>query len=126
MGGRHQVALQIPATALYTAALYSGNGRIIYRSFRETTGAAAAQVDIYDGSNDTGPLIDQDYIAQSTVVRQHFLPHGLEFHNGLFIDVDSGTLTGSIVIVPEHEWENYCRIPVVVNIPIDELAARGL
>lgn len=103
----HQVHLQVPATAGFSGRLYTGNGRIVYRAVKESTGAALAEVDLYDGSNATGILIEPVTLIANESARDWFMPGGVEFDNGLFVNVTSGTVSASITIVPEDAWQEW-------------------
>jgi hypothetical protein len=122
VNGRQQVPCQIPATATFAGVLATGAGRIVWLSLRETTGAAAAVVELYDGLNTTGVLLASVEIAQATSKEPTIQPKGLRFYNGLYVNVVSGTAKGAAVVVLDEDWEEYERVPLVVNLPLDELA----
>ena len=123
MARPHQVPLQIPATATFAGVLATGAGRIVWLSLRETTGAAAAIVELYDGLSTTGILLASIELPQATSKEPTIQPKGLQFQNGLYCNVVSGTVKGAAVAVLAEHWDEYEQVPLVVNIPIDELAA---
>jgi hypothetical protein len=76
--------------------VHSGRGGYVGFAVRETA-AAAAVVRIYDGTSAAGVLLDQVTLAANGEARAHY-PGGLRFATGLFVDVVSGAVAGSIRI----------------------------
>jgi hypothetical protein len=122
VAGKKQHPLQIPATATFAGVLGAGGGRIVWLTLRETTGAAAATVELYDGQNTTGVLIASIELPQGTSKEPTIQPKGLQFQNGLYCNVVAGTVKGAAVVVFDDDWEDYERLPIVVNVPLDEIA----
>jgi hypothetical protein len=60
----------------------------------ETTGAAAAQVELYDGQNNGGVLVGVLNLAQGTSGTAFFGGHLLHLNNGLFVNVVAGSVKG--------------------------------
>jgi hypothetical protein len=63
---------------------------------RETAGAAAI-VRIYDGTTTSGVLLDQVTLAANGEARAHY-PGGIRCPGGIFVDIVSGAVAGSIRI----------------------------
>lgn len=87
--------LQVPTT---TASRLLAQGRwIVYGwSFRETTGAAAAIWELYDGYDDTGELVASTGLAQATSDSQALMDVGVLMERGVYLNVVSGSITGSV------------------------------
>lgn len=83
----------------YPVPLGSITGHVILFGFavRETSGMAAATVDLYDGADSTGtravPISLNTYESTS----EFFGPQGVHFRSGLYV-VTSGAVAGSIFI----------------------------
>ncbi len=50
--------------------------------------AGYATVDVYDGDNTSGELIDS-YVVGSLLAERHSLPGGVHFERGLYVDLGS-------------------------------------
>jgi len=74
----------------------SGDVYLAGWSFRETTGAAAALVELFDGSNTGGVMIATIGLAAGESIRDTVGGHLLVVRNGLFVSVPSGIVTGSL------------------------------
>lgn len=96
-------------------------GRITWFSLRETSGAAAAVVRYYDGSGASGKLMAAISLQASESTREWVGNHGLPFGGGLYLQVVSGSVEGSIVYVPESAWWE-SAMPVVI---VGDLATLG-
>lgn len=65
-------------------------------TFRETAGSTAA-VRIHDSDDNTGPLLDSVKLSAGES-RTEFYPGGLRGENGVFVDIVSGTIEGSVYV----------------------------
>jgi hypothetical protein len=73
-----------------TEAIYAGF------TIRETSGSAAAVVVIYDNASAaSGTIIEQIGLAQGESAREYYL-NGIWCVNGIYVDVVSGAVAGSI------------------------------
>lgn len=75
-------------------AIYAGP--CVYGGFtvRETAGATAV-VDVYDGTSATGTLLETITLASNESSSDE-LVHGVRANAGIYVDVVSGTIVGSI------------------------------
>lgn len=64
-------------------------------SLKETSGAASATVKIYRGSDATGDLVEVVQLAASESARE-FYPGGISVSFGIYIDIVSGSVEGSV------------------------------
>lgn len=88
-------------------------GRIVAWSFRETSGAASATIELYDGSSPAGVLLATLTLTQAQSQQDWFGHHGIPYRGGLYLSVVAGTVKGQIHSVLESEWDDY-GVPVVV------------
>ena len=65
-------------------------------SFRETTGTTSAQFDLFDGNDGNGILIASISLAAGESTRDTIGGHLLTVLTGLFLVVNSGTITGTV------------------------------
>lgn len=103
------VRIPIPASS-NSALLFGGAGRITWYSFSETTGAAGAQLQLIDGSNNTGALIMPVNLNANESTREAVEHHGIPFSNSLYLNILSGTVNGSLVIIDERDWVDWSEI----------------
>jgi len=97
------VALE-PAASTVAVAL-TGADQVIaatakdYRGFsvRETTGTAAAVIRLYDNaSTNSGTILEEIGLAPGESAREFYGDGGVKVSNGIYCDIVSGTVTGSV------------------------------
>jgi hypothetical protein len=76
--------------------VHTGPAGYVGFAVRETAGAAAI-VRVYDGTSASGVLLDQITLAANGFDRAHY-PGGIRAANGIFVDIVSGAVVGSIRI----------------------------
>lgn len=70
-------------------------GRLAGFSFRETAGDAAV-IRLRDGFDTSGGLIATTSLAANESVRDWFMPDGISFGSGLYVEILSGTIEGVV------------------------------
>lgn len=66
-------------------------------TIRETSGVAVAVVNIYDNASAaSGTLLDTISLAANESAREDYLPQGIRAGNGIYVDVVSGAVAGSV------------------------------
>ena len=65
-------------------------------SVRETSGAAAAMLRIHEGTNATGDILDVIDLKAGESAREWYGPQGIDADGGIFVDVVSGAVEGSV------------------------------
>lgn len=91
-------APKVFAIALTGSDQVIASSRGAYHGFtlRETAGAVA-RVDVYDHpSAASGTLLDSISLAANESAREWYTPGGLEAQKGIFVDIVSGSVVGSI------------------------------
>ena len=113
MGNWHT---NIPLNAVSASTqLYYAGGYVARLSLREATGSAPVSLQIYDGSNTSGVLIDAPYLAANGWSETRFNPWDYPFDGGLYLNVVSGSVSGCITIVAkDHEHAGITPV-VLVN-----------
>lgn len=69
-------------------------------SLTEATGTAVATVNIYDGTDASGPAVCDINLNPGQSTRDWFGPHGVHFRGGLHLVVSAGSATGSVFWTP--------------------------
>jgi hypothetical protein len=106
----------IGALPVASGLLDNTAGRLTFWSFTETTGAATAEIRLFDGSSAGGASIADITLAAGQSTRDWLGHDGLPYETGLFLQVVSGTVNGQVFSIPENEWRGR-GIPVeVVNL----------
>lgn len=91
-----------PAQPIPVGNFPGGSGDIANRStvygfgLRETTGTAAARVDVYNGNDTGGILIAPIDLNPGQSVRDVLGPSGVGCDMGVFVNIVSGSVAGSI------------------------------
>lgn len=101
---RQSVGLRIVA-GQPTGLLVGGAGRIVYIMMKETTGTTAAAFSLYDGAISTGNLIVPYDLLANESTRDSWPTHGIPYEGDLYFSADSGSVAGSIYVVPESLWD---------------------
>lgn len=72
--------------------------RVLSYNLQESSGTAAAQVDIIDGTSTTGIRLARINLATSESKEGDFDPPYVPSSGGLFVYVRAGSVTGTVVI----------------------------
>lgn len=80
--------------------VFGGEGRLLGWSFRETSGTAAARIDLYSGGNNTGILVATISLAPNESIRDWLPPYGIGA-DGMAAVVTTGSVDGSIWVIPQ-------------------------
>lgn len=76
---------------------------------KETTGAAQAVFNLRDGSSAAGALVMPYVLAPNQSTREWLGTDGVSFQGGCFLEVVSGSVTGS-VFISDDMGETYARL----------------
>lgn len=85
---------------LATGTLMTGAGIITGWSLTEQTGAAAATVRIFDGTQDVEQQLAVVTLSSGQSTRDLWAPNGIEIRNGLYVVVTAGDAFGTIFALP--------------------------
>lgn len=116
------LSVQAPATS---RALDGRGGRIVYWSWRETSGAGSSSFRLWDGSSAVGRLVGTFSLLPNESVREFPGFHSLPYDTGLFLEVLAGTFEGQVTIIPVDEWPDAGGIPVFVIGSVDLTVFEG-
>lgn len=94
-GRRRVVALSFPATTSTRVVAGMVDGLCGW-SFLETTGSAAATVEVYDGQDATGELLTVISLSSGQSTRDWVDRQGLEVRIGMFLRVTAGSVRGAL------------------------------
>lgn len=91
-------ALALPVGTAPSAVKLLSNtaGRLVGYALKETTGIATAELDLLDGTNVDGDLLAPITLAANQSVRDWFGPAGVSFGIGLYAQLVSGSITGTV------------------------------
>lgn len=92
-----------------SAPSLGGSGCVTWHSFAETGGTNPATYALYDGPPGGGILLAYVTLSASQSTRDFIGLHALPYVNSLYLDVISGTVTGTIVAWADHVCEDYYR-----------------
>lgn len=100
MGDTYIQLTDLVAVPIKTGAVSGGllgrNAHVTTVVLAETTGAAAASVDVIDGNDASGPVILPIRLAQGTSVSLSLGRPGVPFGTGVYLRVNSGSVVGSL------------------------------
>lgn len=94
----YPMPIPFPASA-GSVPIMGGDTLVTAYSFTETTGTASAQVEIFDSTGAGGASLRVINIAAGQTVSDDFGPLGVLCRSGVFLQVNSGTVRGSFVVV---------------------------
>lgn len=90
----HASPITTPTTT--SSAIHGGATIVMGWSLRETTGAASAVAEIYDGNDTTGQLITTISMTSNESTRDWLGPNGVECSRGIYVAVVSGSIKGTV------------------------------
>lgn len=108
----HAQNITLPAGTA-SGVIANGGGRLLWHSFKETTGAASASYTFYDGNAPGKRIVLPVSLVASESTRDYMGRHGIPFEQGLYFSIDAGTVEGNIVIELDDNPGAYV-VPVVV------------
>lgn len=82
--------------------LIQGRGVLTGWAVKETTGAAPAVLNVWDGTDNRGLLLAPVNLASNESNREWFSDWGVAFSRGLFVEVTSGSVSGALWIIPQE------------------------
>jgi len=100
---KFKTRIHVPTTTS-TAQLYTGFGTILFLIMEETTGSAAARFELWDGAGTSGEYIGPWTLASGQSFDNAYPSHGIPFRSGIYLNVTSGSVAGSIVIGTLVPW----------------------
>ena len=114
-----------------TLPLVGGSGCVTWHSTYETTGTAAASYALYDQGTSSGQQLAYVTLSAGQSTRDYVALHALPFLGGLWLDVVSGSVGGSITAWVDHVCEDWVEhqhkaIEVAGMEAFARLAAAGL
>lgn len=110
-----------PASSVSSRQVASGRGRVIRTSFRETTGAAVATVELFDGNGTGGALAFTLQLAATASQQDRYTRGEFMFDGGLYFNLVAGAVEGVIVVQYLGPGEPY--LEPMLALSLDDLAA---
>lgn len=111
------VSLNFPATSQVIGAF---SGCILWHASIETTGAATAEYQLWDGYNNQGPLLMDVGLSAGQSTRDYIHKHHLVFRVGLFYVPVSGSVRGTVSVLVGcrcgHGWPTIEYQPTVIQV----------
>lgn len=104
--------VNLPFTGV-SGRLTSGRGSVTLINFAETSAAAAAAVQLFDGQDTGGVPLPYIQIPSGTTQLCSIGRGQLTFTRGLYVNVVSGTVKGmvaALLIPSDAEWEEFQTI----------------
>jgi hypothetical protein len=89
---------------------------------KESTGTATAEFVLWDSTSAAGVEILPITLSAGQSTSDRIGWHYQRFETGLYFQLVSGSVDGSVAVLLSHKCEEMLRPQLVVNIPIDELA----
>lgn len=80
----------------------SGSGCILWINAVETTGTAASEWQLWDGTNTQGPLLADVTLTAGQSTRDQVHHHNLPFRQSLYFVPLSGSTRGSVSVLTGH------------------------
>lgn len=93
-------ALALPVGTATNAVAMLGNsaGRLVGFALKETTGVNPAELDLLDGVNADGDILVPITLTAGQSTRDWYGPAGISFGRGLFAQLITGSVTGTVWI----------------------------
>lgn len=87
------------STSSVGVLIISGDALGVYFNVTESSGAAPAQVEFFDGMDSKGTSLGVINLAAGTSVQDNWGPYGVYCTRGLFMNVNSGAVFGTVGFV---------------------------
>jgi hypothetical protein len=81
-------------------------GRILWHSELETSGVNPATFRLWDGSGTGSKLLMAVSLTAGQSTRDNFARPYLAYQGGMYYELVTGAIQGSLVIIPWHVWED--------------------
>jgi hypothetical protein len=101
---RFRCKVRIPTTT-GTLQVITGAGTLLLQVIEETTGTAAARYELWDGTDTGGEYIGPWTILSGQSFDNNYSLYGIPFRHGLFLNVTTGSIGGSMVIGTHVLWQ---------------------
>lgn len=98
-----------------TAAIVGGSGCVTWHSTYETSGSASAAYSLFDTGDSSGQQLMYVTLSAGQSTRDYIGLHALPFLSGLYLEVESGAIAGSITAWVDHNCEDVHRWVHVVQ-----------
>lgn len=85
--------------AAASSVVSSSPGRLAGFGLAETAGVGAT-IRLHDGTDTSGDVIMRIDLAANESAREWYMPHGIGFTYGLFVEIVSGAIEGSVYLGP--------------------------
>lgn len=95
-------AIAIPTSAVGGTILVSGRGVLKGWAFRETTAAAVATANLWDGTANNGLMLAPLALASGGKDTDWLGELGVSFTRGLFLEITAGSIIGTVWMIPQE------------------------
>ena len=96
------VTLNLPSES---GQIVNTGGCLTVHATRETTGSAAAVYRLWDGVSNESTLLLPISLSAGESTRDDFRDHHIRFQVGLYFELVSGALEGSVSVLVDHQCE---------------------
>lgn len=90
-------------------------GRVSRYSLRDLTTTGGSVIEVYDGTSVNGILLDSIALTAGQSTRERFEEAEYCFDGGLFVNVVSGQVKGTIVVKHSDDWGREGKPVILVN-----------
>lgn len=119
---RLPAARPIPIATTTTGLLVAGGLTLIVGwAFLETTGAASAQVNLWNGTSNVGALVAPISLSSGQSTRDLIPAPFLACESGLFVEVASGSIRGSVWTIEATMIDGFAFADGAIPWPSGEL-----
>jgi hypothetical protein len=100
------VVLDLPAAS---GQLVTGEGCLTWHASLETTGSASAEYIVYDApsSSHLNHQLLPIALSAGQSTRDFIPPHIIPFHQGIYYDLVSGAVSGTLAVMLGHNCEEH-------------------
>lgn len=109
-----------------TVPALGGSGCVTWHSTLETSGSSAASYTLWDGPHGAGLLLMTVSLSAGQSTRDFIGLHALPYVNGLYVQVVSGAIAGTVTAWADHVCEDWYRADWAVKMAEGAAALAAL
>lgn len=117
----YAVVLPLPSSS---QPIYTAGGCLVWHAAKETTGSSTAGYTLWDNPiAAAGIELMPVTLSAGESTRDYIKKHHLPFRNGLYFNLDSGAVAGSVSVLINHDCRQHMQEEIDMTLAIIQALA---